>query len=230
MHVGLQPGMGYLLHLDTSADKSIIALSRDGKLVCRCDNGGMQQQAASINLTIQQCLHLAGITFASLDAVVACGGPGSYTGVRICLATTKGLCYALDIPLMLHHKLKLMAWQAYEEYNTRFKYYLSVIKARENEYFTGLYKGNDEEPVVMELLTGEQLVLLISEYDYVGVPALPGQNTSEIIPFRDDFFVIEKEIAPEIWADYAYKEYKKQKFENLFSASPFYMKNVYFYK
>lgn len=53
----------------------------------------------------------AGFKLADVDAIVVAKGPGSYTGLRVGVSTAKGLCYALDKPLIAINTLQAMALQ-----------------------------------------------------------------------------------------------------------------------
>lgn len=53
----------------------------------------------------------AGFELSDIDAIVVAKGPGSYTGLRVGVSTAKGLCYALDKPLIAINTLQAMALQ-----------------------------------------------------------------------------------------------------------------------
>jgi tRNA threonylcarbamoyl adenosine modification protein YeaZ len=58
---------------------------------------------------IGECLFELGLVPAQLDAVVCSAGPGSFTGLRIGVATAKGLCFALERPLLMISSLEVLA-------------------------------------------------------------------------------------------------------------------------
>ena len=78
-----------------------------------------------------------------LDAVCISEGPGSYTGLRIGTSSAKGLCDALDIPLIAVSTLQSMAYGAREQYPD-YKQYIPMIDARRMEVYTAAYNQNLE--------------------------------------------------------------------------------------
>src|ERR1019366_2430074 len=107
--------MHYLLHIDTSTDTGAVAIGGDGNLLAYRANTETRNHATTINNMINDVLAEVKISLEDLSCIVVCAGPGSYTGLRIGLATAKGLCYALDKPLMLDNRLTLLAYQAYRQ-------------------------------------------------------------------------------------------------------------------
>ncbi len=85
---------------------------------------------------IKQLVEDCGIALKSLDAIAVSSGPGSYTGLRISLSAAKGICYALNIPLILVNTLKVMASAVAPQADDLI---CPMIDARRMEVFTALY-------------------------------------------------------------------------------------------
>ena len=77
-----------------------MALADWGKLVAVKEMTGRNVHAESITLFIDEIINQAGIQYRDLSAIAVGAGPGSYTGLRIGVSTAKGLCFALDKPLI----------------------------------------------------------------------------------------------------------------------------------
>ena len=79
-----------------------------------------------------------------LDAIAVVNGPGSYTGLRVGMASAKGMCYALNKPLITIGSLELMAASAIAQQiivDTEILF-CPMIDARRMEVFTALYTGD----------------------------------------------------------------------------------------
>lgn len=111
----------------------MVMLSRNGVPVAMRESPEERDHAERINGLIEQVLEDAGLGTAALDAVAVCNGPGSYTGLRIGLATAKGLCFVLDCPLILHNRLNLML-----EEGEKAESKLAILPARKGEYYAAL--------------------------------------------------------------------------------------------
>ena len=97
----------------------------------------LQKDSASwIQTGIRQLMEIANIQLQQLSAVSISAGPGSYTGLRVGMATAKGLCYALNIPLVTINTLKMMAVAAQNEETDLI---CPMIDARRMEVFTAIY-------------------------------------------------------------------------------------------
>jgi len=107
--------MALLLSLETSTQACSVALHNAGVLIASREMETPRSAASHLAIMIQQVLIEAGKKPTDLQGVVVAEGPGSYTGLRIGIATAKGLCYALDIPLISINTLDLLACQGKQE-------------------------------------------------------------------------------------------------------------------
>jgi tRNA threonylcarbamoyladenosine biosynthesis protein TsaB len=92
--------MGLILNLETATQICSVCLAKDGKLLDIRELDQKNMHAEVINTFIIELIASADVGFKDIDAVAVSMGPGSYTGLRIGVSTAKGLCYALDKPLI----------------------------------------------------------------------------------------------------------------------------------
>ena len=103
--------MGLILSLETSTTFCSAALHDDGKLVASKELLTPQSASSQLAPIIDQLFKASKVSSREIKAVAVASGPGSYTGLRIGVATAKGICYALQIPLIAVNTLELMAYQ-----------------------------------------------------------------------------------------------------------------------
>jgi tRNA threonylcarbamoyladenosine biosynthesis protein TsaB len=102
--------MATILLLETATRTCSVALSRDGHVVaCKEVTDEKYSHAEQLSGFIKEVLEQSSLAFHDLNAVAVSAGPGSYTGLRIGTSTAKGLCFALDIPLIAISTLDAMA-------------------------------------------------------------------------------------------------------------------------
>ncbi len=220
--------MVYILHIDTSGDTGTVALAADGKTVSVRINTDTRNHAATINIHIDEVIKEAGITLDDVSAIAVCGGPGSYTGLRIGLATAKGLCYTLDKPLLLHNKLVLLTVNQYYKFLNEYEYYISILPAREKEYFISKHDNKFQCIIEPRHIFEDELGKLLTETDkktmVVGVPFHQIELNSNLYYINNQSIVIDS------WSAYSFEEYNCNRIVNLSNAEPFYLKDVYTHK
>ena len=222
--------MAYLLHIDTSGDAGCVALALDGKLLCHAENTEPRNHAASINVMIDDVLARAGIKFKDLAGVAVCAGPGSYTGLRISMATAKGLCYALDIPLLLENKLTLLAHQAYTKYQKKFAYYIPVLLAREKEYFISVFNSDFDNIFPAKHITENDMEAVFAEKNDICIISEQFNDENHQKYSKNAYVESETKIDLENWLFYTFEQYECNNTVNLSTAEPFYLKQVYTHK
>lgn len=98
-----------MLLIETAMGLCSVALSSGEKIIQLIKADHEREHAAKLAVYVQQVMDQARFSFSDIDAVVVSKGPGSYTGLRIGVATAKGLCFSSDKPLIAVDTHRLMA-------------------------------------------------------------------------------------------------------------------------
>lgn len=127
-----------VLALDTATRRATVALC-EGETILAEHAREVTTHSEGLLALVQRVLDESCLTADRLDGV-ACGrGPGSFTGLRIGLATAKGLCLAADLPLVCLSSLLPLARAAAPAAGQRAV--LAVLDARRGEVFSGLFRA-----------------------------------------------------------------------------------------
>lgn len=135
--------MALLLNIDTATGYAGVCLSKDHTVLASMSHQNQKDHAAFLQPAIEAIMHEADYLLKDIDAVAVTGGPGSYTGIRVGLASAKGICYALNKPLIMVNTLAVIANAAIE--NTpqteleKDAIFYAMIDARRMEVFAGMY-------------------------------------------------------------------------------------------
>lgn len=217
--------MEHILLIDTSAELCQVGLVRDGQLLHALEHNDRQSQAAVINTLIEQLCSEAQFELNNLSAIAVCSGPGSYTGLRIGMAAAKGFAFALNKPLILQHKLELLAQQNIN-LNDNFWFYAVLITARQDEFFLAIYDA-DMQIVHQPIHANTEGVHSLLEK----LPSSPLCIIGDAIAQKTfgDKVILSSEIDLNFWAGWAARAMQLQDFADLASSVPFYMKEVFIY-
>lgn len=101
--------MSCILHIETSTDICSVAVSEDGTCIFYEEDGSGMNHAEKLGGFVDEALSFINSHAIPLDAVAVSSGPGSYTGLRIGVSMAKGICYALNVPLISVSSLALLA-------------------------------------------------------------------------------------------------------------------------
>jgi len=156
--------MSLILGIETSTKICSVALSDGEQLLAVKEEGGDYSHSEKLTLFIEEVLEKAGKKMYDITAVAVSKGPGSYTGLRIGVSAAKGLCYALDIPLISVSTLQAMAQRVVQESNKEENsnlLYCPMIDARRMEVYTALF---DKENKIIETISAK----IIDENSFVG--------------------------------------------------------------
>ena len=136
-----------ILGIDTATSRGSVALARGGMVVATTPLTERGAHARDLLGRIETLLGEAGLRAADLRGVVATLGPGSFTGVRVGLATAKGLAYALDIGLAGLSTLEALARAAALAEHGVPRDLCAALEAGRGEVYAALFRVEDREPV-----------------------------------------------------------------------------------
>jgi len=138
--------MSTILYIDCSTNEASVAIAREEELLGMKRCMEQKEHASFLQPAIQELSHETGVALTSLSAIAVTIGPGSYTGLRVGLASAKGLCYALQLPLITLGTLEVMAYASKQEATVEDPYFICpMIDARRQEVFTAVYDHHLKE-------------------------------------------------------------------------------------
>lgn len=215
--------MKTILHIDTSGTFAQILLSRNGQLLSSIQLQESKDQAGKINGMIDLALQEAQCSMQEIQAISVCNGPGSYTGLRVGLATAKGLAMALDLPLILHHKLILIAHAYAEDWNN----FCVIQEARSGEYFVCAFR---QKKCILQPrhFTLDDLIVYLDQEKIENL-IIDKESIKEMIREENkyNFYIENRGIVAEIWIKQSEERLENKIFDDLAYSEPFYLKPAF---
>lgn len=219
--------MAYLIHLETCTRSLSVAVSQDDRLISEKITHSGNTHSENITIFIEQAVNEAGISLSNLDAVSVSKGPGSYMGLRIGTSAAKGLCFALDIPLIAVDTLQAMALKMSHETQALKALYCPMLDARRMEVYCALYNEQNKciQPTAARIIDNKSFEneLMNNTIFFFGDGAPKCKSVlheSPLALFEDNYVMSAQALIPLAW-----QRYTENKFENLAYFEPFYLKN-----
>lgn len=214
-----------LLAIETATKVCSIALFKGNKLLAFKEESGAYSHAENLAAFAQELLQKENLSFTMLNAVVVSKGPGSYTGLRIGVSFAKGLCFALNIPLIAVNTLEGMTWAAIRESEFSEAYYCPMIDARRMEVYTTIFNSKLEqlEPVSASIIDKNLFESYYNKHPFY----VFGDGSAKALSSMKDDHVIHLETcfpSAKNLGEIANLKYDKKEFENLAYFEPFYLK------
>jgi len=215
--------MATILCLETATTNCSVALSVNGSvIVLQEDNSNQFSHAEKLHVYIEDVLTKANIDKSDLDAIAVSKGPGSYTGLRIGVSAAKGLCYALDIPLIAIATLQSLAFQV----KTKESFIVSMLDARRMEVYSAVFSSEKKEirETKAEILT-ETSFLDYLEKGKVNFIGSGVEKFETLCNHKNAIFIQEKLPSAAEMAQIAEYKYKIGDIEDVAYFEPYYLKN-----
>lgn len=217
--------MSLILNIDTAVQTASICLSEKDTILGLVVNPSQKDHAAWLQVAIKVLLEEKHIDLRQLEAIAVSSGPGSYTGLRVAMASAKGLCYALKIPLITINTLKIMANSAKAEPTDLL---CPMIDARRMEVFAALFNHSLEK----DLISSTNMILDANSFEkWLNKQTITffGSGSAKFhnVMHHPNAFFKEIETTAEHMPELSSQRLKNQEFANPAYAEPFYGKEFY---
>ncbi len=224
--------MTYILHIESSTSVCSVSLAKDGEIIALEESFEGQNHAKLIGIYIEKLLQASKIEASKLSAIAISEGPGSYTGLRIGTSHAKGMCYALNIPLITINPLCAMVEQfldseagklAKEKKNVILA---PMIDARRMEVYTFLYHlENESNSDVIASVINEHHFEDIANDTTIYYFGSGAEKCSNIIAHPNAHYIANIYCSAKSMGKLAYNMFKAEEFANLAYFEPFYLKD-----
>ena len=217
--------MALILQIDTAVEGASVCLANNRTPLVPALANRKKDQPGWLHESIRQLVDDAGLRMNNLEAVAVTIGPGSYTGLRVGLSAAKGLCFALNIPLIAINTLEVMAFASKEEGSAEM--FCPMIDARRMEVFTAVYDHDLKEiiaPCAM-ILNGTNFDQLLADNKVVF--SGNGHLKLKAVLSHPNARFSEVDTSAENMAQLAAQYYGEKRFADLAYTEPFYVKEFY---
>lgn len=224
--------MALILSIETGTDICSVALSNDGELMALRESNEGRDHAKKVAIFVDELLKETGVQPSDLDAIAVGKGPGSYTGLRIGVSFAKGMCYALNIPLISVGSLDALVQVAREDYDAGIidieepdwgrAMLCPMVDARRMEVYTQIFDTNGvtKTDVSAEIIT-EDTFYDIRKSGKLVIFGNGAQKCCEVLP--DALYISITPSARGIVA-LAEQAFNASQFEDIAYFEPFYLK------
>jgi tRNA threonylcarbamoyladenosine biosynthesis protein TsaB len=220
--------MPLILNIDTSTENALLCISKDENVIREATNNNQKDHAAFLQPAIKQLLEQSNYSIKQLDATSVAEGPGSYTGLRVGMATAKGLCYALKIPLITLSTLEVMALSAIENtMEPHLYWYCPMIDARRMEVFTAIFDDQlnviqPPQALILEPNSFDELIFN-KKIVFLGNGAKKFLEISNHSNLRFNKATVSASSLVKV----SLKKFLKKQFSSLSNSEPLYIKQVF---
>lgn len=215
--------MSYILNIETATTNCSVSLSNKGEaLVLKEDYSNGYSHAEKLHVYIDEVLKEANIKVDQLDAIAVSKGPGSYTGLRIGVSAAKGLCFALNKPLIATSTLKGLAYQVKAESG----FIIPMLDARRLEVYSAIFDSNYNEVRQIEAQILDQNAfkeqLEKGKVYFIGDGV---EKTRTLITHQNAVFIEGKLPSANEMSQLSFEAYKKSNTEDVAYFEPYYLKD-----
>jgi tRNA threonylcarbamoyladenosine biosynthesis protein TsaB len=212
----------YILNIETATKNCSVSLAKNGEtILCKEIAEQGYSHAERLHIFIEEILKEVQFSFNDLSAIAVSKGPGSYTGLRIGVSAAKGLCYALEIPIISIGTLQVLAKQVVIKDGL----IVPMIDARRMEVYSAVFDKNSNKikEVQAEILTENSY----QEYDepiyFIG----DCQEKCKTVLTKTNFHFLPEIIFPSAneMSTLSYEKFMKNDFEDVAYFEPFYLKD-----
>lgn len=216
--------MPVILNIETATKNCSVSIAEKGEVLSLTElNEGSFSHAEKLHSFILDVLKKSHKTMQDLDAIAVSKGPGSYTGLRIGVSAAKGLCFALDIPLIAISTLSLLIHAISKK---EYDYYIPLLDARRMEVYSAVYNSANEQirETKAEIIDSTSFSEFLSQGKvcFLGDGAAKCKEfiSNENAIFLENYFPSASEMAK-----ISFEKFSNKNFEDVAYFEPYYLKD-----
>ncbi|WP_341656450.1 tRNA (adenosine(37)-N6)-threonylcarbamoyltransferase complex dimerization subunit type 1 TsaB [Blattabacterium cuenoti] len=213
--------MSLILNLETSTKNCSVSIAKNGICLTSIEECSKEYfHSEKLHTFIQYATSISGIHLKDLKSVCVSKGPGSYTSLRIGASAARGLCCALNIPLLSVDTLTIMSYKI----NIKKGFLVPMIHAKSDFFYTSLFNESKKRlnPIRIKRLD-DDFLKSISEYKKVHFiigNILSLKKNKFITGKRELLYKMPSAMDMSI---ISYKKFCKKKFDDIEKFIPFYL-------
>ncbi|MDP3352542.1 MAG: tRNA (adenosine(37)-N6)-threonylcarbamoyltransferase complex dimerization subunit type 1 TsaB [Flavobacteriaceae bacterium] len=215
--------MALILNIETATKNCSVSISKNGIIIALKEiNEGGYTHAENLHPFIKEVLKNTNLNINNIDAVAVSKGPGSYTGLRIGVSAAKGICFAIDKPLISVDTLKVLASQLYIDNG----FIIPMLDARRLEVYSSIFdnQGQEIRKTEAEILNENSFKNYLNS-DKVYFLGDGTEKFKSMISHPNAIFLNDKFPSANEMGILSEEKFQKNKFENVAYFEPFYLKD-----
>jgi len=215
--------LALLLNIETVTKNCSVSIAKDGVVLGLKElNNGQYSHAEVLHPFIDELLKDLKINNLEIDAIAVSKGPGSYTGLRIGVSAAKGLCFALNKPLISIDTLTSLSYTI----NIENGFIVPMIDARRMEVYASVFDDKHQQirEIKAEVIDQNSFTEYLNKNKvyFLGDGA---HKCKDIITHSNAVFIEDKHPSAKEMAELSYIKYKKNDIEDVAYFEPFYLKD-----
>ncbi|MGN7810607.1 tRNA (adenosine(37)-N6)-threonylcarbamoyltransferase complex dimerization subunit type 1 TsaB [Flavobacterium sp. 22076] len=214
--------MSFILNIETATKNCSVSIAKNGEtILCKEIAEEGYSHAEKLHVFIEEAIAESGVSIQDLNAVAVSQGPGSYTGLRIGVSAAKGLCYALNIPLIAVDTLQTLASKAKISEGK----IIPMLDARRMEVYSEIFNADleVERTIQAEIITEDSFAAYKETLYFVGDCA----EKCKPVLTKDNLVFLEEIKYPSAneMSKISYDKYQKSDTVDVAYFEPYYLKD-----
>lgn len=214
--------LSFILNIETATKNCSVSIAKNGEtILCKEIAEEGYSHAEKLHVFIEEVIAESGVSVQDLNAVAVSQGPGSYTGLRIGVSAAKGMCFALNIPLIAVDTLQTLASQVSISEGK----IIPMLDARRMEVYSAVFnaKVEIERPIQAEIINEDSFADYTDTIYFVGDCA----DKCKAVLTKENFIFLEEIKYPSAreMSKISYDKYQKSDIVDVAYFEPYYLKD-----
>ena len=214
--------LSFILNIETATKNCSVSIAKNGEtILCKEIAEEGYSHAEKLHVFIEEVIAESGVSVQDLNAVAVSQGPGSYTGLRIGVSAAKGLCFALNIPLIAVDTLQTLASQVSISEGK----IIPMLDARRMEVYSAVFnaKIEIERPIQAEIINEDSFAEYTDTIYFVGDCA----DKCKAVLTKENFIFLEQIKYPSAreMSKISYDKYQISDIVDVAYFEPYYLKD-----